>query len=69
MLTSQAVTGAGGIVVGYATLALVYLGVACAVAWILRRLARAPLRERGVLSPAPALDGAGWLTCTSTNSP
>jgi cytochrome bd ubiquinol oxidase subunit I len=43
MLTSQAVTGAGGIVVGYATLALVYLGVACAVAWILRRLARAPL--------------------------
>ncbi len=46
MLTSQAVTGAGGIVVGYATLALVYLGVACAVAWILRRLARAPLHER-----------------------
>jgi len=46
MLTSQAVTGAGGIVVGYATLALVYVGVACAVAWILRRLARAPLHER-----------------------
>ncbi len=46
MLTSQAVTGAGHIVVGYVTLALVYLGVACGVAWILARLARAPLRER-----------------------
>jgi len=43
MLTSQAVTGAGGIPVGYATLALVYLGVAIGVIWILRRLARAPL--------------------------
>jgi cytochrome bd ubiquinol oxidase subunit I len=46
MLTSQAVTGAGGIVVGYATLGLVYLGVAIGVAWILRRLARAPIRTR-----------------------
>jgi cytochrome bd ubiquinol oxidase subunit I len=46
MLTSQAVTGARGIVVGYATLALVYLGVACAIAWILLRLARAPMRTR-----------------------
>jgi cytochrome bd ubiquinol oxidase subunit I len=43
MRTSEAVTGAGGIPVGYATLALVYLGLAVAVAWILRRLARAPL--------------------------
>jgi cytochrome d ubiquinol oxidase subunit I len=43
MRTSQAVTGAGGLPVGYATLALIYLGVAIAVAWILRRLARAPL--------------------------
>jgi cytochrome d ubiquinol oxidase subunit I len=47
MLTSQAVTGARGIVVGYATLAAVYLGVACGVFWVLRRLARTPLRERG----------------------
>ncbi len=54
MLTSQAVTGAGGIPVGYATLALVYLGVACAVVWILRRLARAPLAEREPPPPAPA---------------
>jgi cytochrome d ubiquinol oxidase subunit I len=43
MLTSQAVTGAGGLPVGYGTLVLVYLGVAAAVAWILVRLARAPL--------------------------
>ena len=46
MLTSQAVTGAGGIAVGYVTLALVYVGVAIGVVWILRRLARAPLRTR-----------------------
>jgi len=43
MRTEDAVTGAGGIPVGYTTLALVYLGLAVAVAWILRRLARAPL--------------------------
>jgi len=47
MLTSQAVTGAGGIPVGYATLALVYVGVGAAVAWILRRLARVPLHATG----------------------
>jgi cytochrome d ubiquinol oxidase subunit I len=44
MRTSQAVTGAGGIPVGYGTLALVYLGVIVAVAWILGRLASAPLK-------------------------
>ena len=43
MRTSDAVTGASGIPVGYATLALVYLAVALGVAWVLRRLARAPL--------------------------
>jgi cytochrome bd ubiquinol oxidase subunit I len=43
MRTSDAVTGASGIPVGYATLALVYAGLAVAVAWLLRRLARAPL--------------------------
>jgi cytochrome bd ubiquinol oxidase subunit I len=43
MRTSDAVTGARGIPVGYATLALVYAGLAVAVAWLLRRLARAPL--------------------------
>jgi cytochrome d ubiquinol oxidase subunit I len=43
MLTSEAVTGARGVPVGYAALALVYLLVAVGVAWILRRLARAPV--------------------------
>jgi cytochrome d ubiquinol oxidase subunit I len=43
MPTSQAVTGAGGIPVGYAGLWIVYLGVGAGVVWILRRLARAPL--------------------------
>jgi cytochrome d ubiquinol oxidase subunit I len=43
MRTSQAVTGAGGIPVGYATLAIVYAGVAAAVVWILRRLAARPV--------------------------
>src|SRR5437764_2473631 len=41
MRTSQAVTGAGGLPVGYATLALTYVGVAIAVVWILRRLSSA----------------------------
>ena len=44
MRTEDAVTGAGGIPVGYATLAIVYAGVLAAVVWILRRLARAPAR-------------------------
>ena len=43
MLTRQAVTGASGIPVGYATLVAVYLLVAGAVVWVLRRLAQAPL--------------------------
>jgi cytochrome d ubiquinol oxidase subunit I len=43
MRTSEAVTGASGIPVGYAALALVYVGLAIAVAWILRRLSRVPL--------------------------
>jgi cytochrome d ubiquinol oxidase subunit I len=42
MRTTEAVTGANGIPVGYATLALVYLGLAAAVAWVLTRLGRAP---------------------------
>jgi len=43
MRTSEAITHAGGISVGYAALALVYLGLAVAVAWILLRLSRRPL--------------------------
>jgi cytochrome d ubiquinol oxidase subunit I len=45
MRTEDAVTGASGIPVGYATLTLVYAGLAFAVAWLLRRLARVPLEE------------------------
>ena len=44
MRTEQAVTGAGGIPVGYATLAVVYLALAAAATWMLRRLARSPMR-------------------------
>jgi cytochrome bd ubiquinol oxidase subunit I len=44
MRTSQAVTGAGGLPVGYGVLVLVYAGVAVGVWWVLRRLARAPLK-------------------------
>jgi cytochrome d ubiquinol oxidase subunit I len=45
MLTSQAVTAANGIPVGYVTLVIVYLGLAVAVAWILRQLGRNPVPE------------------------
>jgi cytochrome d ubiquinol oxidase subunit I len=44
MPTAAAVTGAHGIPVGYGTLAASYIVVACGLAWVLRRLARAPLR-------------------------
>jgi len=45
MRTSEAVTGAGGIPVAYGTLAVVYLALVMAVAWVLRRLSRAPFEE------------------------
>jgi len=43
MRTSEAVTGAGGIPVGYATLAAVYLALASGVAWVLLRLSHRPV--------------------------
>jgi cytochrome d ubiquinol oxidase subunit I len=43
MRTPEAVTGAGGIPVGYATLVIVYAALAVAVVWILRRLSQKPL--------------------------
>ena len=65
MRTSDAVTGAGGIPVGYAALALVYLAVGVAVAWVLRRLARIPMDP-----PAPAADGfRGRLSNASLRAP
>jgi cytochrome d ubiquinol oxidase subunit I len=55
MRTEDAVTGAGGIPVGYATLVVVYAGVAAAVWWILRRLAGRPFPEH----PADVVDEVG----------
>jgi cytochrome bd ubiquinol oxidase subunit I len=52
MRTSEAVTGASGIPVGYATLALVYVGLVLAVAWILRRLSRVPIEPAAVEADA-----------------
>jgi cytochrome bd ubiquinol oxidase subunit I len=49
MPTAAAVTGAHGIPVGYAALAASYVIVAAGLAWVLRRLARAPLE----LDPEP----------------
>jgi cytochrome d ubiquinol oxidase subunit I len=43
MRTTEAVTAADGIPVGYATLAAFYACLVVAVAWILRRLAHAPM--------------------------
>jgi cytochrome d ubiquinol oxidase subunit I len=53
MRTAQAVTGARGIPVGYGMLAVVYLGLAAAVAWLLRRFSRVPLQST-VEEPATA---------------
>jgi cytochrome bd ubiquinol oxidase subunit I len=46
MRTTDAVTSAGGVPVGYGTLALVYAGLGLAVAWVLRRMSRIPLEEQ-----------------------
>jgi cytochrome bd ubiquinol oxidase subunit I len=43
MRTEEAVTAATGIPVGYTTLATFYACLIVAVAWILRRLAKAPM--------------------------
>jgi cytochrome d ubiquinol oxidase subunit I len=45
MRTEEAVTGADGVPVGYATLVVVYTGLIIATVWVLRRLSRAPLEE------------------------
>ena len=52
MRTEDAVTGAGGVPVGYATLVVVYLGLGAAVVWILRRLAGVPLEPEADLQGA-----------------
>jgi cytochrome bd ubiquinol oxidase subunit I len=55
MPTADAVTGAGGIPIGYAALVVAYVALGIAVAWILRRLARAPVES----GPASSLTAAG----------
>jgi cytochrome d ubiquinol oxidase subunit I len=47
MRTSAAVTGAGGIPVGYVVLAAAYALVAAGVAWVLLRLAHRPMEATG----------------------
>jgi cytochrome bd ubiquinol oxidase subunit I len=44
--TEDAVTGAGGIPIGYATLVLVYLALGAAFVWLLRRIAKTPLEVK-----------------------
>ena len=52
MRTSDAVTGAHGIPVGYGTLVAIYLGLAGGVAWLLHRLRQAPLELLGPSTPS-----------------
>lgn len=55
MRVEDAVTGADAIPVGYATLGAVYLGLAAIVLFLLRRLARQPVRwETGAKALGPA---------------
>jgi cytochrome d ubiquinol oxidase subunit I len=59
MRTEEAVTGATGIPVGYASLVLVYAGLLAAIVWILRRLACAPVEiQPGPSGVAPLAAGA-----------
>jgi cytochrome d ubiquinol oxidase subunit I len=59
MRTEEAITGASGIPVGYASLVLVYAGLLAATVWILRRLARAPVDvQAGPSGVAPLVGGA-----------
>ncbi len=55
MLTSQAVTSAGEIPVGYAALLAVYLCVGVGAIWLLRRLARKPIEPTAA---SPSWSGA-----------
>ncbi len=47
MRTEEAVTGAGGIRVGYAAMVIVYVALAVTLAWLLRRLASTPEEVAG----------------------
>jgi cytochrome bd ubiquinol oxidase subunit I len=59
MRTEEAVTGASGIPIGYATLVIVYACLLAAIVWILLRLARAPVEiQSGPSGVAPLAAGA-----------
>jgi cytochrome bd ubiquinol oxidase subunit I len=51
MRTEEAVTGAGGILFGYAALVATYVGLGAVTFWVLRRLARVPLEEESTPNP------------------
>ena len=51
MRTEDAVTGASGIPLGYAALVAIYVSLAAATVWLLRRLARAPLEVEAADGP------------------
>jgi cytochrome d ubiquinol oxidase subunit I len=59
MRTEDAVTGAGGIPVGYATLTVVYLALIVGTIWILRRLAATPLEEAKARPPDSPREAEG----------
>jgi len=61
MTTTEAVTRARGVPVGYGLLAGAYVLVACGVAWVLRRLAGAPLAgpDDPLAGPGDPLAGGG----------
>jgi cytochrome d ubiquinol oxidase subunit I len=61
MRTEQAVSGADGIVFGYAALVVVYVALIAAVAWVLRRLARTPLPPEILALEAGTEAGAGQV--------
>jgi cytochrome d ubiquinol oxidase subunit I len=58
MRVSQAVTGARGVPIGDGVLVLVYVALAGAVAWLLRRFSRVPL-DAPAETPPPEVVGAG----------
>jgi len=59
MRVDAAVTGAHVIVVGYGALCVVYLGLAGAVCWLLRRFSRVPLGLPDSPEPEPESAGPG----------
>jgi cytochrome d ubiquinol oxidase subunit I len=58
MRTADAVTGAHAIPIGYGTLVVVYLGLAAAVGWLLRRFSRVPIDADGEEPTPPGPPGA-----------